>query len=122
MINSLNIKQLNIVLPNTNKALSEALNSASPKELKSLSSFGDLKSMMNSILKQSTDPNSSNKVLLELVKNNPTLKNLGSVSSTIKDLLKAINFEKNPSPIEKTIKHILVNIKAIATPDRKPNT
>ena len=127
MINSLNIKQLNIVLPNTNKALSEALNSASPKELKSLSSFGDLKSMMNSILKQSTDPNFSNKVLLELVKNNPTLKNLGSVSSTIKDLLKAINFEKNPSPIEKTIKHILVNIKDLKGQDLKekfinPNT
>ncbi|MEA1955143.1 MAG: flagellar hook-length control protein FliK [Campylobacterota bacterium] len=111
MINTSISKQLDILLPNTNKALSEALKSASPKELQSLSSFKDLKSMMGDILKQSTNPNSSNKVLLELVKNNPTLKNLGSVSTTIKDLLNSIKSDKNPLPIEKTLQNILADIK-----------
>ena len=111
MINSLNSKQLGIVLPNTNKALSEALKSASPKQLESVSSFKDLKSMMSSILKQSTTSSSSDKVLLELVKNNPTLKNLGSVSSTIKDLLNSLKSDKNQLPIEKTLKNLLLDIK-----------
>lgn len=97
MINdALSFKQLGVLLPSTNKALAEVLKSASPKELESLSSFKDLKSMMNSILKQSTSDTSSNKVLLELVKNNPTLKNLGDVSTTIKDLLQSIKSDKNP--------------------------
>jgi gas vesicle protein len=112
MINTTSLsKELKIVLPSTNKALSEALKSASPKELQTLTNFKDLKSMMSDILKQSTNPNSSNKVLLELVKNNPTLKNLGNVSTTIKDLLNSIKSEKNPLPIENTLKNLLSNIK-----------
>ena len=111
MINNLNSKQLGILLPNTNKALSEALKSTSPKQLETVSSFKDLKSMMSSILKQSTTSSSSNKVLLELVKNNPTLKNLGSVSGTIKDLLNSLKSDKNSLPIEKTLKNLLLDIK-----------
>jgi len=111
MINSLNSKQLGILLPNTNKALGEALKSASPKQLETISSFKDLKSMMSSILKQSTNSSSSDKVLLELVKNNPTLKNLGSVSNTIKDLLNSLKSDKNPLPIENKLKNILLEIK-----------
>jgi len=112
MINTSSLsKQLGILLPNTNKALGEALKSASPKQLESLSSFKDLKSMMGSILKQSTSSSSSDKVLLELVKNNPTLKNLGSVSGTIKDLLNSLKSDKNPLPIEKTLKNLLLDIK-----------
>jgi len=121
MINSLGSKQLDILLPNTNKALAEALKSASPQELDTVSSSvtKDLKSMMSSILKKSATSNSSDKVLLDLVKNNPTLKNLGSVSATIKDLLSSLKTEKNSWPIEKTLEKFLDNIKDLKGQDLK---
>ena len=110
-LNTTTSKHFGIVLPNTNKALGEALKNASPKELETLSPSKDLKSMMSDILKQTTNNTSSNKVLLELVKNNPTLKNLGSVSTTIKDLLSSIKSDKEQSPTEKTLKNFLIDIK-----------
>ncbi|MEO1953289.1 MAG: hypothetical protein ABGW74_01135 [Campylobacterales bacterium] len=110
-LNTTTSKHFGIVLPNTNKALGEALKNASPKELETLSPSKDLKSMMSDILKQTTNDTSSNKVLLELVKNNPTLKNLGSVSTTIKDLLSSIKSDKEQSPTEKTLKNFLTDIK-----------
>jgi len=110
-LNTTTSKHFGIVLPNTNKALGEALKNASPKELETLSPSKDLKSMMSDILKQTTNNTSSNKVLLELVKNNPTLKNLGSVSTTIKDLLSSIKSDKEQSPTEKTLKNFLTDIK-----------
>ena len=90
MINISTSKQLGIVLPNTNKALAQVLSNASPQELEVISQGKDLKSVMNTILKRSGADSSTDKELLRLVKNNPTLKNLGDVSSTIKDLLNSI--------------------------------
>ncbi|MBN2782213.1 MAG: hypothetical protein JXQ66_03120, partial [Campylobacterales bacterium] len=110
-------KQLGVILTNANKALSEALKSASPKELESLSKGGDLKSLLNSLLKQSTT--SSHSVLLELVKNNPTLKNLGSVTDTLKDLLNSLKSDKPEMPIEKSLKNFLLDIKDIKGLDVK---
>ncbi|MCW9026261.1 MAG: hypothetical protein OQJ77_03010 [Thiovulaceae bacterium] len=113
MINIVDSKKLSIIAPNTNKALKEVLKDISPKELQSISSGKDLKSIMDSILKQSSIDNSNDKTLLGLVKNNPTLKNLGDVSTTIKDLLNTIKSDKNPLPIEKVLKNILVDIKDV---------
>ncbi|QFR49533.1 hypothetical protein FJR48_07215 [Sulfurimonas lithotrophica] len=111
MINIVSSKKLDLILPNTNKALKEVLKGATLDELKSISKGKDLKSVMDSILKQSSIDNSSDKALLNLVKNNPTLKNLGDVSTTIKDLLNTIKSDKNPLPVEKVLKEFLVDIK-----------
>ena len=111
MINISTSKHLDIVTPSTNKALARVLKDATPKELEIINTSKDLKSIMNTILKQS---NSSNeKALLQLVKNNPTLKNLGDVSTTLKDLLQTLKSEKNPLPIEKSLKNFLIDIKDI---------
>ncbi len=120
MINtSTTSKHLGIILPNTNKALAEALKSASPKDLELLSKGTDLKSVMSTILKQSD--NSSSKILLELVKNNPTLKNLGSPSETIKELLNTLstNNTKESLPIEKKLKNFLLDIKDLKPTELK---
>ncbi len=111
MINISTSKQLGIILPNTNKALAQVLNSASPEELEIVTKAKDLKSVMGSILKQTAS--SSDKDLLQLVKNNPTLKSLGEVSTTIKDLLSSIKSDKNPLPMEKILKNFLTDIKDI---------
>jgi len=130
MINiSANSKQLDIILPNTNRALAEVIKNATPKELEILSQSKDLKSVMNSLLKQTSDNSSSNKILLNLLKNNPTLKSLGSVSNSVKYLLNAIKSTqtelrgtlqtteaKTQLPIEKQLKNFLVDIKNLSEP------
>jgi polyhydroxyalkanoate synthesis regulator phasin len=102
-------KQLGILLPSSNKALAEALKDASPKQLEIISKGSDLKSVINTILKEAKG--SSNKLLLDLVKNNKTLKNLGNPQDTIKDLVNSIKEDKNPLPIENKLKSFLSNIK-----------
>ena len=119
MINISTSSKLGIILPNTNKALAQVLSNASPQELEVLSEGKDLKSVMNNILKESGANSSSNKALLDLVKNNPTLKNLGDVSTTIKDLINSIKSDKEPLPIEKTLKNFLTDIKDLKNSELK---
>ena len=109
-----NIK-LNILLNNTNKALVQVLLDATKDDLKTISKeSGDLRSIMSKILKQTdTSEPASNKVMLELVKKNPTLNNLGDTNKTIKELISTIKSDKNPLPIEKVLKDILIDIKDI---------
>jgi len=113
MTNMTNIardSKLNIVLPHTNKALSRALVDASPKELENLSQSKDLKSIINTILQQSSKNNLSNDYLLQLLKNNPTLKNLGDATTNLKDLLNALKSDKNLLPTENQLKTFLTDI------------
>lgn len=110
MINlSLN-KQLDIILPNTNKALAEVLKGASTEELATLSKGKDLSSILDSLLKQSASDPTQDKTLLSLLKNNPTLKELGSVTTTLKDLTQLLQQDKNPLPLEKVLKNFLSDV------------
>lgn len=112
MINlSANSKQLDILLPNTNRALAEIIKNATPKELELLSQNKDLKSILNSLLTQSSQSNSNDKALLDLLRNNPTLKALGSATENIKELIQSVKSQKTPLPIEHTLKSFLTNIK-----------
>ena len=111
MVNLNTNKTLNIILPNTNKALKEILQSASKEEMEVLTKGKDLNSIMNSILKQSSKEAGNNKLLLDLVKNTPTLKGLGNVDTNIKELLTTLKQEKNPLPLEKQLKTFLSDIK-----------
>ncbi|MGE4419337.1 MAG: flagellar hook-length control protein FliK [Sulfurimonas sp.] len=116
MINiSLN-KQLDIIAPNTNKALAVVLKEATPKEIDAILKDKDLKSVINSLLKGSAQNSESDKALLNLAKNNPTLKDLGNVTTTVKELLSALKSEKNPLSIETALKKFLVDIKELSEP------
>ena len=116
MINLLLNKQLDIIVPNTNKALALVLKEASPNELETISKDKDLKSILNSLLQGSAQSSHGDKTLLELAKNNPTLKDFGNVTSTVKDLLNTLKSEKNPLPIETTLKNFLIDIKELSEP------
>ena len=111
MINISDFKQLGIILPNTNKALSQVLTQATHKELEAITQGKDLKTVLGNLLKQSAATPASNKELLQLVKENPTLKNLGDVSTTIKDLLHTLKSDKNPLPLEKVLQTFLSDVK-----------
>jgi len=113
MIHPTTNRQLHIMLNNTNKALAHVVNAASASELKELSQFKDLKSIMNSILQKASKDSSSNQILLNLVKNNPTLKNLGATTQTINDILARLKAEKDPLPSEKILQKFLVDVKDI---------
>ncbi len=115
MINLSLDKHLGIMTPATNKALATVLREASPKELEMLSKDKDLKSVITSLLKESAQNADSNKTLLTLVKNNPTLKDLGNVSSTIKDLLSSIKSAKEPLKIQSTLEKFTLNTKEIGS-------
>lgn len=114
MINVNNSKSLNIILPNTNKALKEVLQNVSLKEFEALSLGKDISSVLDTLLKKSAQNPQQDKQLLELVKNNPTLKNLGTISSTSKELLQTLKQDKTPLPLEKTLQNILSDIKDIS--------
>lgn len=116
MINTSLNKQLGIILPNTNRALAAILKDATPKEMEAVLKNKDLKSVMGSLLKESSLNADSNKTLLNLAKNNPTLKDLGNITGTVKELLSALKSEKNPLPVETTLKRFLVDIKELSEP------
>lgn len=107
-------KTLNIALKNTNLALAKVLESVSPKELETLSKGKDLRSIVDTLLQRTAQDSSTDKTLLKLLKNNPTLKELGSVSKSVKDLLQTLKSEKNPLPLEKQLGSFLSNIKDIS--------
>ena len=115
MLISSNDKKFSIILPNTNKALSEALKGASLKELNIISKGMDLNSLLKSLFTQSSKGSASDKVLLELLKTNPTLKDLGSLSSTLKEILNSMKQENIKLPIQDKIKELLVDIKILIT-------
>lgn len=111
MINISSASNLGIIVPSKNKALAHVLSNATKNELETLSQTKDLKSILNTILRQSTDSTSTNKELLSLVKNNPTLKNLGSVTTTIQNLLDSLKSDAKQLPVEKILKTFLTDIK-----------
>ncbi len=113
-LNSAAAKQLQLILPNTNKALAEVLKNATPQELQTLTQAKDLNSILDSLLKQSqTQESTQNKLLLELLKNNPTLKSLSSANTTLKELIQVLKQDNTPLPLQKTLENFLTNIKDI---------
>jgi len=107
-------KNLKLILPNTNKALDIALKNANPVALQNLHQAKDLGTILDSLLKQTLTSNESqNRVLLELLKNNPTLKSLSNATTSIKNLLQLLQEDKNPTQLEKTLQKFLFNIKDI---------
>ncbi len=89
-------KTLNIVLANTNRALREVLKDISPKDLQVLTKSKDLGSLLASILKETPQNETQNQALIAQLKNNPTLKTLGSVATTIKELQQILQKDKLP--------------------------
>ena len=116
MINLPLSKQFDILMPSTNRALAVILEKATSDELTTITKDKDLKSIMNSLLKESYQNSKSDKTLLNLLKNNPTLKSLGNISNTIKNLLNSLESNKNTLPIQNTLKNFLVDIKELSEP------
>jgi len=107
-------KTLNIVLPNTNRALKEVLQNSSPKELQTLSLGKDLDTIIKGLLEQSKENPKADKMLLELAKKNPTLKELGSLTSSTRELVQLLKKETTPLALQKQLTSFLSDIKDIS--------
>lgn len=119
MINFSLDKQLSILLPNTNKALAEVLKNASPQELNTLTKHKDLGSLLNSIFQKSAQDPAQNATLLKLLQNNPTLKSLGSVTTTLQNLSQLLSQDKTSIPLETALKNLMGDIQNISEKELK---
>ena len=102
-IRSATNKSLNIVLKNTNRALKEVLKDASPKDLATLQQAKDLGSILESLLKNTASSKLQNQELLQMLKNNPTLKSLGNVTTTLKEFEQLL---QKTDPQDKTLQKL----------------
>ena len=116
-LNTTNNKTLNIILQNTNKALKKVLQDASPQDLAMLKKSKDLGSVLESLLKNSTNSRLQNQELLQLLKNNPTLKSLGNITTTLKEfealMQKTQTQDKNLLKLQSLLSDKLTDIKQI---------
>lgn len=110
MINFSLQKQLQIFTPSTNKALELVLKSATPEQLSLLSKAKDLGAVLESILQKSLQDPKQNAALLDLLKNNPTLRSLGDMQSTLQTLKATLEHTDSHSPLQKRVASLLQNI------------
>lgn len=83
-------QRLNIVLPNTNKALAEAIRQATPEQLELLKESKDVKGLLTALSEKTLDQSGSNKALLDILKHSPAFKDLGSFQSDLKTLITSL--------------------------------
>ena len=106
-------QHLKIILPNTNKALAQILQDASPQTLNTLTQTKDLHTLLEGLLKQTLQEPQQNKLLLELLKNNPTLQTLANATKTIQELLSLLKHTKPKLPLEAKLEEFISHIKDI---------
>lgn len=78
--------RLKIILPNTNKALAEAIKNATPEQLVQIREGKDIKSLITSVFQEKITASKSDQALLQILKNAPAFKNMGSFSDQLGSL------------------------------------
>ncbi|MFA5215655.1 flagellar hook-length control protein FliK [Sulfuricurvum sp.] len=87
MINVTTDTRLSIVLPNTNKALAEAIRTATPEQLTQLKEGKDIKSLLSGVFQDKITASKSDQTLLDILKNGAAFKNMGNFTENLKSLL-----------------------------------
>ena len=105
---------LNILIPNDNKALKEVLKEADIKTLlgstaKELTVPNIIKNLFNSVL----DGSKSSQTIKNLLQNSNVLKELGSFTSSVQNLLKTLPSDEKFSEIKSFLKNFLVKIENV---------
>jgi len=109
-----------ILLPNTNKALAEALKQVSHEQLVQLKEGKDLKSVLQSLFQAKIENTKSDGVLLDLLKNSATFKNMGSFTENLKSLLSTLKAEQpSLAPKLSQLEGYLQHISTLDTPNLK---
>ncbi len=87
MINITTDARLSILLPNTNKALADAIKSATPEQLTQLKEGKDIKSLLTRVFQDKISMSKSDQTLLDILKNGAAFKNMGNFTENLKSLL-----------------------------------
>ncbi|MDD5717865.1 MAG: flagellar hook-length control protein FliK [Sulfuricurvum sp.] len=100
-------RPLRILLPNTNKALAEAIKNATPQELAQLKEGISVQSFLTSLFNDKITSSKSDTLLLDILKNSPLFKNMGNFNDSLESLLKELKIQ-NPLTTQTTaIEHYL---------------
>lgn len=110
MINLSPEARLSIILPNNNKAFSEAIKNASPEQLETLKEGKDIKSLLTSVFQDKTTASKSDQTLLELLKNSTAFKNMGSFSDNLQSLVKEMKSSPDTAVKTAVFENFLKNI------------
>lgn len=102
--------RLSIILPNTNKALSDAVKNATPEQLETLKEGKDIKSLLTSVFQDKTTASKSDQVLLDLLKNSTAFKTMGSFSDTLQSLVNDLKTSSELSPKTAVLENFLKNV------------
>ena len=102
--------RLSIILPNTNKAFSEALKNATPEQLETLKEAKDIKSLLTSVFQDKTTASKSDHVLLDLLKNSTAFKTMGSFSDTLQSLVNDLKTSSELTPKTALLENFLKNV------------
>lgn len=102
--------RLTIILPNTNKALSEAIKNATPEQLETLKEGKDIKSLLTSAFQDKTTASKSDQTLLDLLKNSSSFKNIGNFSDSFQSLIKEMKTSQQMAPKVAVLEHFLKNV------------
>lgn len=115
MINLNTEARLNIILPNMNKALSEAIKNATPEQLSQLKKGKDIKSLLTSVFQDKTTSAKSDQTLLDLLKNTAIFKNMGNPTDNLQSLIKDLKALPDLSTKTAMIEKFLTNIDGLDT-------
>lgn len=102
--------KLTIVLPNTNRALAEAIKNATPEQLDQLKEGKDIKSLLVSVFQDKITASKSDQALLDILKNGAAFKNMGNFTEDFKSLLNELKntpeFSLKSEPLQGFVKNM----------------
>jgi len=82
--------KLSLLLPSQNKVLTEIIKHASPEQLTHLQEKSNLKTFLTSLFNDTITQTKSDSILLDILKNNPSFKNMGNFTEDLKSLLTSL--------------------------------
>lgn len=108
--------KLSIILPNTNKALAEAVKNATPDQLNQLKEGKDIKSLLTSVFQDKITSSKSDQALLDILKNGAAFKNMGNFTENLKSLLTELKSTPLLAQTSDSLEGFFKNITSIDTP------
>lgn len=111
MIERTSQQQLSLLFPNSNKAISKILESASPEQLETLAKAKDLKAVLSQLMNDTLDINKSNKIILDVLKNSDFFKELGSFPKEMKVLIELLESQSGSNTkLDKLIQSLKLSL------------
>jgi hypothetical protein len=110
MISAATQSKLSLLLPQQNKVLNELIKNATPEQLVSLNEKKDLRSLLGTLFQHKIDNTKSDALLLSMLKNSQTFKNMGNFTDTLKSLITELksnpNFEESSKKLLRATTHL----------------